>query len=75
MQAVRNFIRQGSPTVKVLMAISVTTVVVVAHRWVYAPFVKRRRYLRNEEWANTILEMEARQERGEPSDENYNLRY
>lgn len=75
MQAVRTFLKQGSPTVKVLMAVSLTTAVVVVHRWVYSPFVKRRRYLRNEEWANAIIEMEARQERGEPPDENYNLRY
>lgn len=74
MQAVRAWFKHGSPTVKVLMAISITTAAVVAHRWVYSPYVKRRRYLRNEEWANDILEMEARQERGEPPDENYNLR-
>lgn len=74
MQAVRTWFKQGSPTVKMLMAISVTTVVVVVHKWVYSPYVKRRRYLRNEEWANAILDMEERQIRGEPPDENYNLR-
>lgn len=74
MQAVRTWFKQGSPTVKMLMAISITTVVVVAHKWVYAPYVKRRRFLRNEEWANAIIEMEERQKQGEPPDENYNLR-
>lgn len=74
MQALRTWFKQGSPTVKVLMAVSITTAVVVVHKWVYSPFVKRQRYLRNEEWANTIIEMEQRQQRGEPLDENYNLR-
>lgn len=74
MQAVRTWFRQGSPTVKMLMAVSVTTVVLLAHRWVYSPFMKRRKYLRNEEWANTIIDMEERHKRGEPLDDNYNIR-
>lgn len=46
------------------MAISVTSAVMVVHRTLYAPHVRRQRYRRSEEWANKIIEQEESGEGG-----------
>lgn len=49
---------------KMLMAISLTSGMVVIHRTYYAPYVRRQRYRQAEEWANMIMEQEEAGEGG-----------
>lgn len=52
----------ASPLAKVLMAVAITSGVVVVYRMFYAPYVKRKRYQVAEEWANKIIEYEEQTE-------------
>lgn len=58
----RNIIKvwynSSSPLVKMLMAVSITSVLVVGHRMYYAPYIKRQRHYRAEQWAQSLLEQE-----------------
>ncbi|XP_047985508.1 uncharacterized protein LOC125225717 [Leguminivora glycinivorella] len=58
MEAVKRWFSTSSPLVKTLMAVSVTSGLVVVHRLFYAPHVQRKRYRQAEEWANMIIEQE-----------------
>lgn len=70
MSPLQRWLQTATPLSKTLMAISITTGLVVTHRWFYAPYVKRQRYKQAEEWANWIIEQE---EKGES--ENTNITY
>lgn len=72
MKAINRWYKSASPFVKVLTAISITSALVLVHRTIYAPYVKRRRYRQAEEWANMILEQE---ELKEEDRTNYNISY
>lgn len=74
MQALTHWFKNSGPIVKTLMAISITSALVVAHRMVYAPHVRRQRYKRAEEWANIILEQEEISEQTGETFSN-NIRY
>ncbi|CAH2241078.1 jg13136 [Pararge aegeria aegeria] len=58
MGILKNWFKTSSPMVKVLMAISVTSGVVVINKLYYAPYARRQRHLKSEEWANMILDQE-----------------
>lgn len=58
MSILRQWYNSSSPTVKMLMAISVTSILYVTHKRVYAPYMKKRRHQENEAWANMIIEHE-----------------
>ncbi|KAG6447036.1 hypothetical protein O3G_MSEX004708 [Manduca sexta] len=62
--------RSSSPVTKLLMAISITSGVVVCHRMFYAPYVRRKRYREAEQWANAILEQEENAEYGQDGTNN-----
>lgn len=67
----KRWFRTSSPLVKTLMAVSITSAMVVGYRLFYAPHVNRARYRRAEEWANMIMEQEEAQAALE-SGENHN---
>lgn len=64
MEAVKRWFGTSSPLVKMLMAISITSGLVIIHRTTYAPYVKRQKYKQAEEWANMIIEQEESGEGG-----------
>lgn len=64
MERLSLWFRTSTPIMKMLMAISVTSAVMVVHRTLYAPHVRRQRYRRSEEWANKIIEQEESGEGG-----------
>lgn len=67
MERLSRWFQASTPLVKMLMAVSVTTIVVVVHRNLYAPFRRRQRYRQAEEWADILIEQE---EQGKNSSNN-----
>lgn len=64
MERISRWIQTSTPLMKMLMAVSVTTIAVVVHRNFYAPYARRQRYRQAEEWANMIIEQEERGDDG-----------
>lgn len=71
MGRIETWYRSSGPLAKVFMAISITSAFVVCHKMLYAPYVRRGRFKRAEEWANAIIEEEEKaQEMGVESSNN-----
>lgn len=58
MDAVKRYFKNSSPLVKMLMAISITSGLIALNKLYYAPYKRRSRLLRAEEWASRIIERE-----------------
>lgn len=58
MSLLRKWFRSSSPTVKMLMAISITSIFAVGYKMYLSPYLNRQRHRRAEDWANMIIEQE-----------------